>query len=229
MRTRQYLKTGRFHQMNGQECQDRTFVREKDGFLFAAVADGATACSRSGTGAEIACRGAADFFDREREQVFDYPAEKLCYLLTEHILYFLETETGGRGEALHDYASTILAAWIETETGRTLLVNLGDGCILRSDGKDCDMLLSPKRYHGNPCLTTTEGAYRAMELRQTVLSMREMLLLCTDGFLHFLRAEPERLSVLAQPCGSRELASLEQKLEASAEMDDSSYLAIWRA
>ena len=225
MRCREYRKTGQYHTLRGESCQDMTAIQETMTDLFAAAADGATGCRRSGTGAELACRGAADFYEREKERVFEYSDEKLQYLLKEHILYYLERETGARGAELQEYGGTLMTVFSEKDSGRTVATNLGDGCIfLLADGR-LRTVLPPKRFGGRPCLTTTEGAERAAETRRFTLQSGASLLLCTDGFLQFLNGEPERRTCLQEALVRWEFGALEQLLEASPEPDDCSYLA----
>lgn len=225
MRSREYRKTGQYHALRGESGQDMTAIRETQTCLFAAAADGATGCRRSAPGAELACRGAADFYEREKERVFAYSDEKLQYLLKEHVLYYMERETGKRGAELLEYGGTLMTAFTEKASGRTIITNLGDGCIfLHADGR-LRTLLPPKRFDGQPCLTITAGAERAAETRRFILPPTAALLLCTDGFLHFLGAVPERRTVLREALECWEFDALERMLEASPEPDDCSFLA----
>lgn len=228
MRADQYIKTGAYHAARLEECQDRVFFTESARFAVAAAADGATACEHSGTGAEIACGAVGDFLEREGKNIFHYPDEKLSYLLVEHILYFLETETGKTGQGLQSYASTVAAACVDQKTGRTVVVNLGDGATFFIHENAFQMLLPPRRFRGHPCLTTTADAYKAVEIKRIWLGPGDTLLLCTDGFLHILETDRIRGGTVRNRIAAGEFSEVEQLLEAAAEKDDCGYIAVTR-
>lgn len=228
MRTDQYIKTGAYHAARLEECQDKIFFTHNSRFAAAAAADGATACRYSGKGAEIACRAVGDFLERESKNIFDFSDEKLSYLLVEHILYFLETETGKTGRELQKYASTMAAAYVEQKTGRTIAINLGDGAAFFTRGNEFQLCLPPRKFQENPCLTTTEDAYKAVEIKRLNLDFGDTLLLCTDEFLRVLETDLRQGGAMRDRIAAREFNQVGQILDAAAGKDDCSYIALTR-
>lgn len=228
MRFDSFCKTGSYHLSRGAACQDAVRYGVYEDFAVAAAADGASACEHAGEGAEIACRAFVDLAAREQARLFGFSDRKLAYLLTEHILYFLEAETGKRGGALQDYASTITGAVMERKTGNAILVNLGDGAVYQAGAAFVTQLLPPVRFGGRPCLTTTKGAHQAMAVRRTGVLLGEGLFLCTDGLLEALRGERSRAARLLAAMESLRTETLRSILDAADTVDDCAWAAIIR-
>ena len=187
------------------------------------LADGATACEKGLEGARLSCQAMAQVIEQEGTVFFNYPKEKIAYLLTEQILYCIECN---KHEAydLKEYGSTFALVFMEKKTGRTVLVNLGDGAIITADGENnYSFLLRPKRYRGNPCLTTTKGAERAIEVSVVNVSLGNMLLLCTDGFLEMLKNDD-----VVDRLNNSDFDGLNRVLLSKENSDDCSYISFTR-
>lgn len=228
MRIDCYHKTGAYHETRGESCQDVVKYACIAGYDVIAIADGVTSCENSAEGAEIACRAFEDFISREQGNVFEFPDEKLAYLFMEHVMYFLETETGERGMNLQSYASTILGAAVERKSGRAFLLNLGDGTAFEVGTLGMKICVPPKRYRGCPCLTTTKDAYRLAEIRRAEIMVGEGLLLCTDGFTDVYNSRNTIRESLMESLSNYRWDELKKKLESINNMDDCSYVALIR-
>ena len=179
-------------------------------------------------GAEIACRAFEDFVAREQGNVFEFSDEKLAYLLMEHIMYFLETESGKKGVDIQSYASTITGAVVERKSGKAILLNLGDGTVFGTGLCGVRIILPPKRYSGNPCLTTTKDAYKAVEVKKVEIMMGEGLLLCTDGFMDVFNGEDTIRKSLEGSVKTYRWDELKKSLESIKNVDDCSYIVLIR-
>lgn len=219
MNIRKYSKTGSFHADAGRENQDYLLSLESREYLAVMLADGATACEWGLTGARLACEAAGQIIQREGKSFFHYPEDKMAYLLTEQILYWLECHKGGE-EDIHEYGSTFMLTFMEKKTGRTVFVNLGDGAVFSVTDRGVSCVIKPERYRGNPVLTTTEGAHRMMKVVVREVALGESVLLCSDGFLELLnRLEVPDLSGLEK---------LENELRRMENKDDCSYIGFVR-
>ena len=158
-----FSKTGVYHRDTKRENQDYLCSVEGKDFLAIMLADGATACEKGLEGARLSCGAMAEVIKQEGSVFFNYPKEKIAYLLTEQILYCLECNKSDACD-ISEYGSTFALVFMEKKTGRTVLVNLGDGAIISVTENGFSYLLKPKRYRGNPCLTTTKGAGKAVGL-----------------------------------------------------------------
>ena len=222
MNIRKYSKIGTYHAAAEGENQDYLYSMENKDYLAVMLADGATACGQGQKGARLACEAAGRIIEQEGDVFFHYPKEKIAYLLSEQILYWLECNKD-REEDIHEYGSTFMLAFMEKKNGRTVFVNLGDGAAISVKEKGISYLMRPRRIHGNPCLTTTEGASRMTKVEVMNVSLGENIILCSDGFL-------DQMS-----CGSSiellknfDLETLDDELQMSDNRDDCSYIAYTR-
>lgn len=218
-----YQRRGDYHAGRKESCQDAIAYFEDDTYALAVIADGVTGCVYGKQGATCTCEAIKDFVKRERSNLLYYAPEKTAYLLMEHILYFLEKLADLQGHDVQEYAATFAFALIEKDSGRTVLGNLGDcvGFLLYEGGQT--MILPMRRHGGQPCLTTTPDAYKAMVLKGTVLSMEDTVMLCTDGLIH------GAWSLIRDPrMDLRVYEELDAALDASNEPDDCSYITVTR-
>ncbi|MCD8215920.1 MAG: protein phosphatase 2C domain-containing protein [Clostridiales bacterium] len=228
MNINKYTKAGEYHKLRGEENQDRLFFSKTPYYVLAAAADGATECKNSGEGAETACLALRNFIEREGEKIYGFSDEKTAYLLIEHILYFLESKSGLSGKEIQEYGSTLAAAYINKKTGETIFINLGDGCVFSICGGSLKTELKPKRFKGGPCLTTTEGAYRAVEIKRVRLKFGDSVMLCTDGFLNIIGTDNRRRGEISKLIKAENFEKLNSLLDKACEKDDFSYIAVKR-
>ncbi len=217
-----FSKTGAYHRSIKRENQDYLHSVEGKDFLAIMLADGATACEKGLEGARISCEAMAGVIKQEGSEFFNYPKEKIAYLLTEHILYCLECNKSESCD-LGEYGSTFALAYMEKETGRTVLVNLGDGAVITVTENGFSYLLRPKRYRGNPCLTTTGGAGKAVDIAVCGLALGDSILLCSDGFLDQMKKEG-----VVPLINAYDIEGLNRKLSLIENEDDCSYISFMR-
>lgn len=224
MQIHNYCKTGSFHKEIGEECQDESLSATVGPYDIVVQADGVSSCRHGKRGAQIACEAVVDFIRMEKENIFLYNSRKLSFLLIEHILYFLEIEASKNGANVADYASTIAFTCANRTTGKMVLFSLGDGAVFNSSGHKVNTAIAPRRHFGNPCLTTTDSAYKYAEIKKQTLSPNDSVLLCTDGFLHAVGASICGSSVLKNAIINKRFLELDNLLSNSAEPDDIGYI-----
>lgn len=226
MEISKYCKTGEFHKENGGVCQDKVGYYETKDYAIAVLADGVTACEKSDEGADIICRAFTSFVLSEQENIFIYSKEKLAYLLIEYLLYYLETETGKKGDAVQKYASTLVGAVVDKKNREAVIINLGDGAVFTFSSSEIIEQLRPKKIEGNPCLVTTKGSYKAVEIKRLEVRFGEGLFLCTDGFVDILERESDDIDA-KELIIYHNFSGLQMKLQHLNIMDDCSYISIW--
>lgn len=220
MRAKQFIKAGTYHAAAGQRCQDALLLAEDRRFAAAVIADGASSCQCAEEGARLACDAVWNFMQQEGARLFSYSREELAYLLLEHV----SAHIGQAGDRpLREYGSTLAAVCADRETGEAVFIGLGDSAVLCLQGQYLQMKVRPKRYGGQPCLTTTENAYMAVSVRRETLEPDETLLLCTDGFLNALRHDA---GGIREHLMAEDYDALARTLETADEIDDCSYLAV---
>lgn len=218
----QFSKTGTYNRDINRENQDYVYGIEGKDFFAIMLADGATACEKGLEGARISCETIAKVIKHEGSVFFNYPKEKIAYLLTEQLLYGLECNVPKNCD-IKEYGSTFALVFMEKKTGRTVLVNLGDGAIISITEKGFSYLLRPKRYRGNPCLTTTKGAEKAIDIKVCDFSLGDSVLICSDGFLEQMPKED-----IASLLNSYDIEGLNCKLSLIENKDDCSYITFTR-
>lgn len=217
-----FSKAGTYHRNINRENQDYVYSVEEKDFLAIMLADGATMCEKGLEGARISCEAMAKVIKQEGSVFFSFPKEKMAYLLTEQILYSLECN---KSEAcdIREYGSTFALVFMEKKTGRTVLVNLGDGAIVLVTENGFSYLLKPKRYRGNPCLTTTKGAEKAIDIAVCYLALGDSIFICSDGFLDQMTK-----SDIASLLNSYDIEGLNRELSLVENDDDCSYISYTR-
>ena len=223
MNINKFSKTGAFHRALNQDNQDYLLGIEGKDYITIMLADGTTACEKGLEGAKLSCQAMAQVIEREGTVFFNYSKDKIAYLLTEQILYCIECNKRETCD-LRDYGSTFALIFMEKKTGRTVLVNLGDGAILSiDDEKRYSYLMRPKRYRGNPCLTTMKGAQKAIEIDVINVPLGNSLFLCSDGFLDMLKNND-----VVNLLNNYDIDGLNRMLLSEENNDDCSYISFTR-
>lgn len=218
-----FSKTGSYHRDLGHDNQDYLYSIEGKDYIAIMIADGATACEMGLEGATLSCHAIADVIEHEGSVFFNYSKEKIAYLLTEQILYCIECNKRDTCD-LKEYGSTFAFVFLEKKSGRTVLVNLGDGAILSGNEENgYSYLMRPKRYRGNPCLTTTKGAQKAIDIDAVNVPLGNTLFLCTDGFLEMLKDDE-----VVNRLKSFDYDALNSMLLSKENNDDCSYISFTR-
>ncbi len=217
-----FSKTGAYHVREGGENQDYICSEETDDFLAIMLADGVTECAKGAEGAKLACEAAAQVVRAEGSVFFNYPNGKIAYLLKEQILYWIECNKAEECD-VSDYASTFAMVFMDKRSGRCAAVNLGDGAVITIDEDGWSYLLRPKRYGGNPCLTTTKGAGKAIEAAVYNLALGDCIFICSDGFIEQM-ANGKIVSLL----NSYDIKALNGQLMMLDNADDCSYISFKR-
>lgn len=216
-----YSKTGAWHQKQNRGNDDRLQFWENDRFAAAVVSDGASCCSMASVGAELTCRAAVDFLQIEGERLWTYDDRALVYLLTEHVLYYLERESGQSGLPISEYAGTLMTAFLDKQSGEAILVSLGDGTVFGTQNPGVRVLLQPRQFGGRPCLTTTKNASAAMQILRISFAPGESLVLTTDGF-----GGAGKRKQITEMLSAGNWAGLSELLDRSDAADDCSFLAV---
>ena len=226
MNITKFSKVGSYHKYLNQQNQDYLCSIETEDFAVIMLADGATGCKEGQEGAWLACDAVAEIIKRDGSGFFQYSEKKISYLLIEQILYWLETHIE-EGEDILEYGSTFLLAFIEKENGRMVLVNLGDGAVLSVNPTGVEYRIQPKQFQGKPCLTVTDGADEAMQVKVENLAFGERVLLGSDGFLEQLSDSKEGNEIRKRLCGN-DLKGVNKKLSEMENVDDCSYIVFTR-
>ena len=214
---------GTSHLKANLPCQDRLVCEVlENGYLVAAVADGAGSAALADRGAEIAVATVIRHLThtlKEKRADFDAILREAATLAREAIL----AEAGGEGSAIRSYASTLLAVALSPDGGGAL--QIGDGVIVVSDGGDeWGWVFWPQKgeYANTTNFLTDEDALKRMETEIFSTSITDVALM-SDGLeplaLHYASKTVHdpffrgMFESLVETDGSAEIHALSDSLE----------------
>ena len=131
---------GTSHLSTGQPCQDRSrqsLIETADGLVLAcAVADGAGSASRSDLGANWTVRMVLRFVEEHFAQggAIHQISREMCVAWVDRIANVIESKVAKTGQAVRDYACTLLVAVVGYE--KAVFFQVGDGAIVVSSGPE---------------------------------------------------------------------------------------------
>lgn len=215
-----FSRRGDVHRLQGVENQDAVRYVENEEVLAVILADGASGCERGREGAQMACEAAGKLVLEMGSELFGMLAHRVARMFWLQIRWWINRHRDPEVD-VHEYGSTFCMALIDRRSGRTLVLNLGDGALIRVRGTGSRTVLRPRHYGSGPVLTTTDGGERAMEVKALYLQEGESLVLCSDGLLE-LRHSTDILEKLVQ----MDFAGMEKCMREAKSADDCSYIAV---
>lgn len=221
-----FQKTGIWHTDNQLPCQDVILTSENELFSLIVLADGVSGCGHGGLGAEKAAQALWDFIQTEGEEIFGYCGQKLRYLLLEHVLYYLELAALAEKTDVAELASTLAFVCVKKKTGQAIIGSLGNGSVIRLTEDTLHPAPAPVKRAGQPFVTTSPFAYKAMAIQYESLAVGDCVLLGSDGFAHASLAARRGGIQIREALEKFEFSELDRFLEEYPEMDDCSYVVI---
>ena len=204
-------------------CEDIVRYDESGGFVAAVLADGATCCRHSLTGAGCAAEAALDMLNTEKDRLFDMTEAATGRLLIRYIMSHLQRK-GVTDKELSEYGSTLIAAAVRKSDRRALLLKLGNGKCLAAGN---DRLRDPFMYRsagGSRALTTDRCAFAAVRVRTLSPEQNNGIFMCTDGFERMVfdtfRRPVESVQGLMRPDAAVDI------MNSCASDDDAAFLII---
>lgn len=204
-------------------CEDIVRYDENGEFVTAALADGATCCRHSLTGAQCAAEAAIDMVNTEKDRLFTMSETKIGRLLIRYILMHLQKK-GVTENELSEYGSTLLAAAVRKSDRRALLLKLGNGkCLAAGNERLCDPFMY-RSAGGLKALTTDRCAFAAVRARTIIPEQNNGIFMCTDGFekmvFETFRCSVEAVQGLMEPNASGNI------MQSCTSGDDAAFLII---
>ncbi|MGN0534276.1 MAG: protein phosphatase 2C domain-containing protein [Eubacterium sp.] len=222
-----FTKKGQFHRLNKMKNEDVIRCKENDRFSIIALADGASSCKNSKTGATVICREIVEFLSKNALVFYKYSGTKTAYLILEQLLYRLKLIAVKQNEDLYSYAATLVFCCIDKVANKLLLFNLGDGAVfeyLGDEHKAVKPILPPKRIEKKYTpLVTSDNAYRVADVKIIDAKPNQSILICSDGTLkEFNSAIDENVELDVE----NNCENLSRKINASNNFDDCSFVLI---
>ena len=176
-----WSRAGSFHSCQEDKNQDRVMSAENERFTVITLADGASSCPESGTGAEIACEAVTALFLSRAEMFFGFNRRETADFVLGHIRHRIKKRAEAENRCISDYSSTIASVICDSRLNRFFYFSLGDSLIAGTDKSRCFMIAMPPDSFGGTCMTTTENAEKLAECG--VVQGREVdtVFICSDG------------------------------------------------
>ena len=179
-------QTGSYHLLHQQPCEDMHYIYELSDFCFYGIADGQTGKSQCRAGGTSCLTSIAEYTRRYSvRNLIAHPfPDELPYMMMREIRSQLLLLSQKDRVPLTEYASTLLTAAIDPNSGHYVLSHLGDGCIIGVTAEDSITLLSPPESGltaQSTWLTTTPNAIPHLRLTFGSITNLKRLILMSDG------------------------------------------------
>lgn len=218
-----YSRRGGIHAGRGEENQDVYRIWEGEEYFAVGLADGCSSSARAREGAETALLAVGELIAQEGPSFFRGPERRIRCELCRQVSGFLRAASRREGALLSDFASTLMLGFMERDTGRAVVLSLGDGVVLKLRRPHPDVVLGPLRIEGCPCLTTTREAPQFCALQRLQLAYGEGILLGSDGFW-----AQRSCTDLAGQILQQDFTGIDRALDSSVPADDCTYVAFTR-
>ena len=179
-------QTGSYHLLHQQPCEDMHYIYESSDLCFYGIADGQTGKSQCRAGGTSCLTSIAEYTRRHSiRNLIDHPfPDELPYMMMREIRSQLLLLSQKDHVPLTEYASTLLTAAIDSNSGQYILSHLGDGCIIGVTADDSITILSPPENGltaQSTWLTTTPNAIPHLHLTFGSVANLKRLILMSDG------------------------------------------------
>lgn len=179
-----YQKCGQMH--TAGNCEDSIFTRTDNTLLFYGLADGKNGSCYGTLGGSTCLEILANLFSKNGISMLanqNFPDELPCQFMKE-IRQGLQTLCTTHGGTPEDYASTLLAIAIDSNTGQYIISHLGDGCALGVYADGTVRIISPPengitRQH--TWFTTSPYAIPHFRISFGSIAQIARIVLMTDG------------------------------------------------
>lgn len=177
-------KKGIRHEKMNLRCQDYVVSGIYGKYQAIALADGAGNSDMAYYGAQKVSKTVVELLIKNFEELYKMGIEKIRYNIIVNIreeLYKLCREEQVR---LDDVKSTLLAAAVDTENQRCIMVHLGDGYIGTKTGNACRIISYPMNgmKRSMTYLTTTFPVASKIQVRCGQMESMDAIFLMSDGW-----------------------------------------------
>lgn len=179
------LQTGSRHIRQNKACEDVIHISRTPALWFYGLADGQSEKPRCTEGGRTSLKALETWLgQRGLEALLNYPyPDELPCVAMQQVRGAINGLVREQGGSFPDYASTLLALAVEPDTGRYMLIHLGDGCAIAVRQGEPSLLSAPQTgLAGNETWLTTSGnAVAHLRITFGSLQGKARILLMSDG------------------------------------------------
>ena len=221
-----------FHQTGRgkTQCEDVSYVVERDRFGFYGLADGQSGKLYCRIGGRAVLEAVAAFLEKKGVGQIIHSAfiDEVQYELARAIRDTLSALSKRYGADAADFASTVVAFATDPDTKEYVTVHLGDGVIIGVDKSRTSFMISPPENGITLQYTylTASASSQHIRIGKGRASDLARLVLMTDGATAFARGRTisQRGKALLEGLGSHD--EIKRCLQNSAPVDDASCIIV---
>ncbi len=221
---------GARHRDKQQPCEDSTFLRSTQDWLFCGIADGQSGAPYGREGGRACLEAVSEYIDAAGIGNIlnaSFPDELPC-AITKAFRKRLLTLSEAKGAPLEDFSSTLLAMAVDLKTGKYVILHLGDGCAVSIPVSGEFILVSTPDTglsHHHTWLTTSDNAVSHLRIRFGSLKNQKRILLLSDGAACFCQGKniPWRIRDFLRNGG---MPQLQEHLMQSEPTDDATCILV---
>lgn len=183
---------GTIHSQDQHICEDAVFRHFTDSYLFYGLADGQSGTAYGLEGGMACLEAISDYINSVGiKKIIDIPfPDELPCQFVQIFRKKLISLAHDKNTELKEFASTFLAIVIDLNSGKYMLLHLGDGCAVSVPHTGDPMVISAPDNGLASChtwLTTSENAVPHFHVTFGSLEVKKRILLLSDGATCFCR------------------------------------------
>lgn len=190
------------------------------------LADGVSACSMAGEGAETAAEAMAALLSRRGDILLEHEERDIAEIVTGHVLFELEARAEKGPHAAADYSSTLSGVMHDRQKGMLLIYNLGDCMVITAQDGRCSIAAVPYDSTDGCCVTTTRNAASAAVVRKMADKGIDFAVICSDGAWREMLSGNRLKKEVMEMIASGSFEELGAYLEGCGCEDDNSFVAL---
>lgn len=182
-----HTQIGNYHSLRNEVNQDYCVTKEDERYFVAVVADGVSTQEKGLKGAKIACDVSVDYVLRRAQDFMEYDQDEVAKYIIQAVMYQLAKEADIEKEDVMKYSSTLMIYVLDKKKNDTMLFNLGDGIILGEKNQQLNYISRGRNYGDATAVTTTQQAYKTMDLKRIKGKKYDSYFIATDGIKEIMK------------------------------------------
>lgn len=193
-----YVRRGKMHEEEKLACQDAVTSGVKEGVIVIAAADASSKNDFGRLGAEAAVEVLKQMLLHNFEELYLMEKVDLQYNLIIQVRNKLYELCEKHKIHLDDVKSTLMAFAYDRETGRAIMVHLGDGYIVAKMNEQYRVISYPENVGNRYCtyMTSTIPVADKIKVYRGEIEKLQKVYLLTDGWCEFIHKDAEILTLI---------------------------------
>lgn len=218
-----YFSTvGKHHEQN----QDFFLFDKNRAYCAMVLADGVSACSKAGKGAETVCRAVTEYLLQHGKRFFAMDSQEAINCLLDYILFQLKQTAEQESALLEEYSSTVACILVDRYQNQMLYFSIGDSLILASKEDRCSVIAMPSDSRDGCCVTTTFNASAMAKAGKIDTEKIHSVIICSDGAWHHMYHRNRLHPLVKETLIHQNYEQLKNFLMEKDRFDDCSFISV---